>query len=156
MEGNKFMRSHSATRGMSKGLGALTRLPFKGEAGFLATFGLGMSALTYDSTKNSLTEHMGRSMAELGAGSVVDTILFNTIGRAGPLGTAAAFGLSMASSALIEHGVGSILKQRNRERGVRPVTQNENTMRATQQAMSLLGQSGRTSMLGQEASYMHN
>lgn len=156
MAGNKAVRSSRLTSGFSKGLGHIATMPFKGEVGFLGTAGLALSALSYDSTKDSLVGHMGKSMGQLGVGAVRDAILFNTLGKLGPIGWVASLGISMGSDMIMDHGVNSILKQRNREMGVRPVTQNERTMRATQQAMSMLGQSGRMSMLGQEAAYMHN
>jgi len=103
--------------------------------------------------------------------AVVGGMVAGTIGG-GPVGTAvgAAAGLAagLATSAAMyatETNPGRFIGEmidsarddyRTKKYGKRYITQNKRTMQAMQRSLQMLGQSRPTTMLGQEAGYMHN
>ena len=134
--------------------------------GSIGVFGALTGVMTHDPTKNTMGAHMSKEMAKMAADAPMDaafyglgTLLGGTAG--GLVGIGASIGLSMlgvSPGEMVGHMMDKASQSYNRQKGMgaKSVTQNETTMRATQQGLSMLGQSGRHNMLGQEAQIMHN
>ena len=164
-----------------KGYGAAVRSPMAGyltkaalspikplmtlPGSYVAFGGIG-AVMAYDATKNAFASHMAQEGVKLGADIAYETALFSTVGRLGMYGMATALGVSMLGhmtglnpGAMVGRLIDKASDKYRREMGMgpKPITQNERTMKATQQGLSLLGQSSRGhSMLGYEAQFMHN
>jgi len=163
-----------ATRSGSLAGSAMKRV-ISGPVSGIMGIGMATSALEYSKEGGkSFASHMTQETGKLAANLPVDLALFSggqALGRAVATGKAASrWGLAVgiaatvgAYSAEIMPGnfLGSMMdvaaKEYNKdEHGEMPITQNRRTMKAMQRSLQMLGQSRPTSMLGKEASFMHN
>lgn len=144
--------------------GAFGRLAMT-SAGAVGIFGAAVGALSYNPVKNTMGSHIAQEFVKTAADAPFDAAMFGIGSLFGPWGSLLSIGASIGLSA-VGMNPGSIagrMMERagdsyRRERGMAPkaITQNDMTMKATQQGLAMLGQSGRYSMLGQEANFMHN
>lgn len=150
---------------------AFTSLPIG-----MVAFGLPFAVAEHDPTKNTFGSHMARESTKLGADIVADSLLFgggmsmaNLYGGATAAGVAGlglaavtigAYSLGMNAGAQVGEFLDYSESKYRRSVGMsadKPMTQNKQTMQATQRALSLVGQTSTTnSMLGSEAQFMHN
>jgi hypothetical protein len=151
-------RSAGATAGM---IGRVAMHPVAG-MGIFSAVG---AAMTYDPTKSSIGSHFAREGLATGVDSAFDLGLFAAGSLFGGVGAVAAIGTSVALSymgmnpgRLVQHSLEEANKRYRDSKGMgrKSIMQNERTMRATNTALSMLGQTRRPGMLGQEASFMHN
>jgi len=153
-------QSSKAIRGMewSSGIGGKALLTIPG--GYVA-LGAYEAASTYDPTQKTLGKHLGHVAAKTAGDIAMDTALFGAASMLGPIGMGVAMGTSILAHT-IGATVGSTVVQmieagEAKTRGKpKPITQNEQTMRATRTALAMLGQTRKHSMLGQEAMMLHN
>jgi hypothetical protein len=127
----------------------------KSPIGITLGLGAGIGAMTYDGS-NDFSQHIATEMLATGAD---DLMAFGAFAVNPLLGVAAvgAMVAGVSPGAFVRDKMESMQKDIARKRyGSAPITQNKRTMQATQRNLSLLGQGGNYSMLGNEASLMHN
>ncbi len=154
----------AAYAGNRKFAGALGRGLMTIPGGYMA-LGAVMGVMSHDPSQNTLASHMAQEGMKIGADAVGDMALFGVGAMFGLPGLIGAGALSIGSHTLglnpgaaVDKYLGEAKRLYRKEMGLgaTPIKQNERTMRSMQQAMRLVGQSGRTGMLGNEAQYMHN
>lgn len=158
-----------AKGGVGSALHSLSKIPGKiamHPIGGYGVMGGIAAAMTYDPTKRTVMSHAAQEGLKTATDVAFDSVLLGGLSLAGGfgmgLGMATIMGLGFSglspgeTMGKIMRGAGEEYKKKiMREKT--PIKQNERTMKATRQALNLLGQTGRQhSMLGSEAEYMHN
>jgi hypothetical protein len=129
----------------------------KSPLGMTVGFGAISGAMTYDNSKHDFTQHMGTEMLSVG---IDDTLALGAFTLGGPIAGMAYIGAMMLGASpgsIVRNNLEKMQADVQRKRyGSAPITQNKQTMAASRSQLSLLGQGGNYSMLGNEASMMHN
>jgi hypothetical protein len=168
-KGNKRMVNSKAlgfaSRASGKAAGMLGKTALN-PIGGLAIFGAVAGVLSHDPTKNTMSSHMSQEFVKMAADVPFDAALFG-VGSllGGPIGGMIGLGVSVGLNAMgatpgqmigkMMNNAGDSYK-RQKGMGLKSITQNEMTMRATQQGLSMLGSTTRHNLLGNEAQIMHN